>query len=111
MLAPQSIDAFADLAVAWHALQRERYSTRAARFRAAAAEAHATWRMGCIPPRWGDSTVFIFREGMADIARLRLWIAYMPLLQGLERIGKRFKVLVDHGGVLDPYAPKNQPKA
>lgn len=96
-------DAFADLAVAWGVLQRERYTTRAARFRAAAAEAHATWRIGCIPPRWGDSTVFIFREGIADLARLRLWVAYMPLFQGLERIEKRYAVLASLRD--DHYAP------
>ncbi len=75
--------------------QREKYSTRASRFRAAAAEAHADWRLGCIPPRWGDAAVMIFRECMTDIIRMRLWIAYMPLLQGLERIERRFGVLAE----------------
>jgi hypothetical protein len=100
----QTIDqAFRLYAERWDTLQRERYSTRAARFRIAAAEAHATWRIGCIPPRWGDSTVFIFREGIADIARLRLWIAYMPLLRGLERIEKRVAILANLKE--DAYAP------
>ena len=56
-------------------MQREKYSTRAAGFRAAAKEAHADWRLGCIPPRWGDAGAMIFRECMADIIRMRLWIA------------------------------------
>ncbi len=76
-------------------LQRERYSTRAERFRAAAAETHADWRLNCMPPRWTDSAVMIFREGIADIIKLRLRIAYMPLFQGLERIERRCGILAD----------------
>lgn len=76
-------------------LQQERYRTRADRFRAAAVEAHADWRLHCLPLRWNDAAVMIFREGMADLIRLRLWIAYMPLLQGLERIEKRCGILAD----------------
>ncbi len=76
-------------------LQRERYSTRAERFRAAAVETHADWRLHCTPPRWTDSAIMIFREGMADIIKLRLRIAYMPLFQGLERIQHRCGILAD----------------
>jgi hypothetical protein len=96
---------FRDYAAAELTLQREKYRSRAAKFRAAAREAHADWRLGCIPPRWGDSTVFIFREGIADIARLRLWIAYMPLLQGLERIERRVGILA--GLRAEPWASAN----
>lgn len=74
---------------------RGRYKTRAERFRAAAAETHTDWRLHCLPPRWGGSAVMIFREGMADIIRLRLRLAYMPLFQGLERIEKRYGILAD----------------
>lgn len=76
-------------------LQREHYGTRAERFRAAAVEAHADWRLHCIPLRWNGAAVMIFREGVADIIRLRLRIAYMPLFEGLERIEKRAGVLAD----------------
>jgi hypothetical protein len=65
------------------------------RFRQDVTDTLRDWRIGCIPPRWGDSTVFIFREGIADLARMRLWIAYMPLLQTLERISARVGVLAD----------------
>jgi hypothetical protein len=101
------LTAYRDLAHAWHELQRERYQTRAERFRAIAAEAHRDWRLGCIPPRWGDSAVFIFREGIADIARMRLRIAYMPLFQALERIERRVSVLVDLRA--EPWASANHP--
>lgn len=87
--------------------QREKYSTRAARFRVSAAEAHRDWRLGCIPPRWGDASAMIFRECMSDIIRLRLRIAYMPLFQGLERIERRFGVLANLKR--EPWASKNHP--
>jgi hypothetical protein len=99
------LTAYLDFALAWQELQRERYQTRAERFRIAAAEAHRDWRLGCIPPRWGDSAVFIFREGIADLARLRLWLAYMPLFQALERIERRFGVLADLRA--EPWAAAN----
>lgn len=60
-----------------------------------AAEAHTDWRLFCLPSRRSDAAVAIFREGMADIIRLRLRIAYMPLFQGLERIEKRCGILAD----------------
>jgi hypothetical protein len=97
--------AYRDLAHAWQGLQHERYQTRAQRFRAIAAEAHRDWRLGCIPPRWGDSAVFIFREGIADIARMRLWLAYMPLFQALERIERRYGILADMR--VEPWAAAN----
>lgn len=76
-------------------LQRERYNTRADRFRAAAVEAHTDWRLHCLPMRWNEAAVTIFREGIADILKLRLRIAYMPLFQGLERIERRCGILAD----------------
>lgn len=72
---------------------RSRYRTRAERFRAAAADTHRDWRLNCMPPRWGDLAVMLLREGVADIVRLRLQLAYMPLFEGLERIEKRAGVL------------------
>ncbi len=85
------------------AQKQEQYRTRAERFRAAAFEAHQDWRLGCIPPRLGDAAAMIFREGISDIIRLRLRIAYMPLFQGLERIEKRCGVLADLPR--EPWAP------
>ncbi len=95
MIDEKTASAFRLYAERWDTLQQERYRTRASRFRAIAAEAHADWRLGCIPPRWGDSTVFIFREGIYDLVRMHLTIAYMPLFQSLKRIELRYKVLVD----------------
>jgi hypothetical protein len=104
-------DALRDFAAAELALQQEKYQTRATRFRIAAAEAHATWRIGCIPPRWGNSVIFIFREGICDIVRMRLCIAFMPLFQGLERIERRFGIIADlkREPWASPEHPVNQP--
>jgi len=85
------------------AAKRECYSTRAERFRAAAAEAHTDWRLRCIPAQPNGAAVMIFLEGIAEILRLRLWIAYMPLLQGLQRIENRINILATLRE--DPYSP------
>ena len=65
------------------------------RFRADAAEALRDWRLGIIPGRPDGAAAAIFHEGIADLVRLRLVIAYMPLFQGLERIAARVGVLAD----------------
>lgn len=78
------------------AMQRERLQTRAERFRAAATETHATWRDGLEGVKydcWRERAVFM--EGVKDIIRMRLRIAYMPLFQGLERIERRCGILAD----------------
>jgi len=85
-------------------LQRERYRTRAERFRAAATETHATWREGCNGARfdaWRERAVFM--EGIKDIAALRLRVAYMPLFQTLQRIENKLAILASVRD--DPYAP------
>ncbi len=76
-------------------MTRTRYQSRADRFRAAAVETHAEWRLHCLPLRWNAAAVMIFREAIGDIVRLRLRIAYMPLFEGLERIERRVGVLAD----------------
>lgn len=43
------------------------------------------------------------QDAIREIIRLRLWLAYMPLLEGLERIEKRVGVLADMRE--DHYAP------
>lgn len=73
----------------------ERRTARRERFQREFAETLATWRLGCIPHRTNGAAEYIFREGMADIIRLRLRIAYSPLLQVLERIEKQVGVLAD----------------
>ena len=73
------------------------------KFRFEVAEALTGWRLGIIPPRPNGAEVMIFREAMADIIRFRLRIAYMPLLQGLERIERRVGVLADLKR--EPWAP------
>jgi hypothetical protein len=65
------------------------------RFRAEVVEALADWRIGCIPGRPDGAAAVIYHEGIADLARLRLMVAYMPLFQGLERIAARVGVLAD----------------
>lgn len=62
-------------------------------FRQNVADTLRDWRLGCIAPRSNNAIVFIFREAVADIIRFRLTIAYMPLMQTLERIQKRCAVL------------------
>lgn len=61
-------------------------------------------RLHCIPPRsdWGAERE-LFRSGVAEILSLRLLIAYMPLLQGLQRIENRVDILVNMREA--PYAP------
>lgn len=73
-------------------------------FRKAVAEALTDWRLGCIPPRQDSSFErAIFIAGLAEILALRFRIAYTPLLQGLQRIEDRVKILTTIRE--DPYAP------
>lgn len=69
-----------------------------------AREAKVDWHLGCIPPRpdWSIENE-LFRSGIAEILSLRLRIAYMPLLQGLQRIEDRVAILTTIRE--DPYAP------
>lgn len=73
-------------------------------FRAIAAEARADWLLGCVPPR-PDSGFerAVFIAGLGEILAMRLRIAYMPLLQGLQRIENRVNILATIRE--DPYAP------
>lgn len=75
-------------------------------FRKLAVETRADWRMGCIPPRsdWGVERE-LFHSGIAEILSLRLRVAYMPLLQGLQRIENRVNILTEIQA--EPYAPKS----
>lgn len=68
-------------------------------------EARNDWHLGCIPPRpdWGIERE-LFRSGIAEILSLRLRVAYMPLLQGLQRIEDRVNILTTIRA--EPYAPK-----
>lgn len=67
-------------------------------------EALRDWRIGCIPsrPDWSIEHE-LFRSGIAEILSLRLRIAYMPLLQGLQRIEDRVNILATIRE--EPYAP------
>ncbi len=79
------------------------------KFRIAVAETLTDWRLGCIPPRFGSGQeAELFRGAIAEIAALRLRIAYMPLFQGIERIAARVGILADLRE--DHYAPKPKPK-
>lgn len=73
-------------------------------FRLQVAETLTDWRLDCIPPRPGsgfERAVFI--AGLGEIIALRLRLAYMPLLQGLQRIEDRVAILTELRE--DPYAP------
>jgi hypothetical protein len=67
------------------------------------ADALIDWHMFAIPPRSSGIELALTRDALKEIIRLRLWIAYMPLLQGLERIEKRVGVLCELRA--DHYAP------
>jgi hypothetical protein len=71
------------------------------RYREAVAETLTDWRLGV--PAYRMIPKEVVQEGLREIIRLRLWIAYMPLLQSLERIEKRCAVLANLRA--DPYAP------
>lgn len=80
--------------------------TLGAEFRKLAEEARADWHLDCIPSR-PDCSIEreLFRSGLAEIISLRLRVAYMPLLQGLQRIEARVNILATIRE--DPYAPPN----
>ena len=86
--------------------QRERLQARAQAFRAAAAETHTSWRLGCVAQRrnWRPEEEII-RAGIAEIMGLRLEAAYAPIFQTLDRIDRRLlqvQMLLSND---DPYAP------
>lgn len=73
-------------------------------YRRVIAEALTDWRLGCLPPQPDSSFErAIVIAGLAEILRLRLEIAYMPLLQGLKRIENRIGILANIRE--NPYAP------
>lgn len=73
-------------------------------YRKSVAETLTDWRLGCIPPRRDSSFErAIVVAGLAEILRLRLGIAYAPLLQGLQRIENRIDILANIRE--NPYAP------
>lgn len=75
-------------------------------YRKLAAESLSDWHLGCIQPRPDSSFErAIFIAEVAERLRLRLTIAYMPLLQGLQRIEDRVNILATLRE--DPYAPPN----
>lgn len=74
------------------------------RWRKTVAEALTDWRVGCIPPRPDSSFErAIVIAGIAEILRMRLEIAYTPLLQGMQRIENRVDILANIRE--NPYAP------
>lgn len=73
-------------------------------YKKAVADTLTQWRHGCIPPRVNWSVeAELFRSGISEILSLRLRVAYMPLLQGLQRIEDRVNILTTIRE--DPYAP------
>lgn len=77
---------------------------RAARFRAAAAETHTTWRLGCVGLRRSNyPEQELLRSGIAEILTLRLVVAYNPIFKTLQRIENQLAILAAVRE--DPYAP------
>lgn len=74
-------------------------------FRQLAIEVSKNWRVGCISlrPNWSIERE-LYRSGVAEILSLRLRVAYMPLLQGLQRIEDRVNILTTIRA--EPYAPR-----
>lgn len=87
------------------ALQQRGWTVSGADFRKLAKEVRTDWHLGCIPsrPDWSIERE-LFRSGIAEILSLRLRVAYMPLLQGLQRLEDRVSILTTIRE--DPYAPK-----
>lgn len=74
------------------------------KFRSLAVKIRNDWLIGCIPPRANWSVeAELFRSGISEVLSLRLRVAYMPLLQGLQRIEDRVNILTTIRE--DPYAP------
>lgn len=73
------------------------------KYREHVAAALTDWHMFTIPPRPDPVHTALMQDAIREIIRLRLWLAYMPLLQGLERIEARVQVLRDIRE--DHYAP------
>lgn len=73
------------------------------RYRQAVAETLTGWRLGVIPSRPTGIEFALAQDALREIIRLRLLLAYMPLLQGLARIEARLTVLCEIRA--DPYAP------
>lgn len=73
-------------------------------FRKLAGKARAKWHSECIPSRPDFSFErAIFIAAFADILALRLRLAYIPLLQGLQQIENRVAIIASIRE--DPYAP------
>ncbi len=72
------------------AQQREMWRLRKANYRAAATEAFASWRLGCISVKrdWFPEQE-IFKIGVGEIATLRLQAAYLPVLGTLRTIEEK----------------------
>lgn len=72
-------------------------------FRKLTNKTRAEWHLECIPSRPDFSFEYaVFIAAFADIIALRLRLAYIPLLQGLQRIEDRANILATIRE--DPYA-------
>lgn len=81
--------------------------SQAARFRAAAAETHTTWRLGLATVRRSNHPeVELFRSGVAEILTLRLIAAHNPIFKTLQRIENQLAILADLRE--DMYAPPSR---
>lgn len=80
---------------------------RVARFRAAAAETHTTWRLGLATVRRSNHPeVELFRSGVSEILALRLIAAYNPMFRTLQRIENQLAIFAAMRE--DPYAPPSR---
>lgn len=73
------------------------------KYREHVAAALTDWHLFTVPNRPTGIETALAQDAIREIIRLRLWLAYMPLLQGLARIEARVQVLCNIRE--DHYAP------
>lgn len=92
-------------------LQQEKYRTRSERYRAAAAETHARWRLQWTPrngqplPVDWSAVPHLLGAGLGDIARLELTKAFLPMLHTLGRIERDIEQIALYSKNSDPFKP------
>lgn len=98
---------FRQFAEAELAARRSALQTRGERFREAAAEAHAQWRLGrASQPVNFSAAASILGAGLGDIARLRLTALFLPIIYTIGEIERDIQRIAYLSQNSDPYAPR-----
>lgn len=116
MPTPISDDEFRRYAEVELLILRQAFKTRAQRFREAAAETHAQWRLQWSPKSQGvrgaplpvdcSAAPHLLAVGIGDLARLHLTRAYLPIIHTLGRIERNIDRITDLSKNVDPFKPK-----